>query len=267
MLLRITHETRIAYSRPASFATHVLRKTPRTFDGQFVRVWRVDVDHDSRLDRIIDPFGNIVQTFSTDGPMEKLLIAATGEVEVDDTNGVVQRRPERFPLGIYLRDTPFTRPHAALAAFADETVAGVETTLSRGHAMMNALHDRLAGQVADGGSDEAGEAFDGPHCTVEGLAHVFAAALRHLGTPARVVNGYLWREEEPAGGRHVWAEAHVENLGWVGFDVLHDRSPTDAYVRVATALDHLGAAPMRSSFTGLGERTIETDVLVERVGR
>ena len=51
----------------------------------------------------------------------------------------------------------------------------------------------------------------------------------------------------------------VQTMTWhqiaVGFDVANGICPTERYVRVATGLDYLGAAPVRgASYGGGGER-------------
>ena len=77
-------------------------------------------------------------------------------------------------------------------------------------------------------------------------AHVFIAAARALGIPARYVSGYLLidgREEQEAG--HGWAEGFVDGLGWIGFDVANAICPDDRYVRVASGRDYLDAAPVK----------------------
>ena len=63
--------------------------------------------------------------------------------------------------------------------------------------------------------------------------------------PARYVSGYLMmndRIEQEA--THAWAEAWVQGLGWVGFDVSNGISPDPRYVRVATGRDYRDAAPI-----------------------
>ena len=81
----------------------------------------------------------------------------------------------------------------------------------------------------------AAEAFALRRGVCQDLTHIFIAAARHLGIPARYVGGHFYRADgvtaQEAG--HAWAEAYVENLGWVGFDPTNGISTTDAHVRVA----------------------------------
>ena len=67
----------------------------------------------------------------------------------------------------------------------------------------------------------------------------------------------------PAPG--AWAEAYVENLGWIGFDAANGVCPTDHYVRVAIGLDALGAAPIRGTSYGGGAESLSVDLNVRPV--
>ena len=103
----------------------------------------------------------------------------------------------------------------------------------------------------------AAEAFALKRGVCQDLTHVFIAAARHLGVPARYVGGYFHRADgvtqQDAG--HAWAEAHVPALGWVAFDPANGICATDAHVRVAVGLDYLGAAPVRGARRGGGNET------------
>ncbi len=98
------------------------------------------------------------------------------------------------------------------------------------------------------------------------LTHIFIAAARSLGVPARYVGGHFCRGdgviEQEAG--HAWAEAHVPDLGWVAFDPANGISTTDAHVRVAVGLDYLGAAPVRGARQGGGNESMQVSVRVEQ---
>lgn len=272
MRLRILHETAYSYAAPASRAIQILRLTPRGHDGQFVVHWRIDVDRDCRLQSSNDPFGNRVHSFTVEGPLEGLVITAEGEVETQDMTGIVRDQVERLPAAVFLRSTPLTEDDAELRTFARDVAAGAgPNPLDVFHALMLAIRGRMRFDVnATDTGTSAIEAFAHGHGVCQDFAHVFIAAARHLGHPARYVGGYLFqphlvqRQAQGASGQiqtaapqdagHAWAEALVPNLGWVGFDPANGVSPTDAYVRVAVGLDYLGAAPVRGTrYGGTGE--------------
>jgi transglutaminase-like putative cysteine protease len=112
----------------------------------------------------------------------------------------------------------------------------------------------------------AAEAFGIKRGVCRDLTHIFIAAARCLGIPARYIAGYLQLAdgtvEQEAG--HAWAEAFVPDLGWVGFDAANGVSPTDAYVRVAVGLDSLGAAPVRGTRYGAGGESLHVAIMVDQ---
>ncbi len=260
MRIRIHHTTQYTYDRPIRAAVQVLRMTPRAHDGQHVTKWRVETDADGRFRQGEDAFGNITQTLAIDGPVQKVRLIVTGEVETFDTGGVVRGIVERFPVEVFLRETSLTLIDPGMRDYV-QTVAGAgDDTLSRLHDLLSALHrDITFCTDATDASGTAIEAFQMRRGVCQDLAHIFIGMARWVGIPARYVSGHLVRqdgaiEQEAA---HAWAEAHVAGLGWVGFDPANGMCPTDGYVRVASALDYLGAAPVRGSRYGGGAEQME----------
>jgi transglutaminase-like putative cysteine protease len=266
MRLTIRHETAYTYATPARRAIEILRLTPRGHNGQFVVSWRIDVDKDCRLQRSIDPFGNTLHSFTVEGPLSGLVVTASGSVETQDTSGVLSGQIERFPPQVFLRATQLTATDAALHDFAEAVRANAgEGPLAVMHALMAGIRDRLVYDPEKTGSGTgASEAFAIGHGVCQDFAHVFIAAARHIGVPARYVSGYLYRRDgqnvQPAG--HAWAEALIAGLGWVGFDPANGVSPTDAYVRVAVGLDALGATPVRGAHYGGDGEQLQVTVSV-----
>jgi transglutaminase-like putative cysteine protease len=95
-------------------------------------------------------------------------------------------------------------------------------------------------------------------------AHIFIAAARACGLPARYVAGYLLASDEADQQfeTHAWAEAFIKGFGWVGFDVTNGVSPTDHYIRLCTGLDADDAAPVRGIVTGGGPGTVTANVRI-----
>ena len=66
------------------------------------------------------------------------------------------------------------------------------------HALMDAIRERMDFEVdATNTGTSAIEAFALGHGVCQDFAHVFIAACRHLGIPARYVSGYLLQHRWP----------------------------------------------------------------------
>lgn len=270
MRIRISHETRYFYDAPAGGVIQTLRLTPRNHDGQYVVHWRIDVTEDCRLDVHEDAFGNITHTFTADGPFAELGVQVEGEVDVQNTAGIVRGTIERFPPSLYLRATPLTEADSAIADFARELHGTADDTLALLHALLSRLHADITFDTdLTHPATTAAEAFALKHGVCQDLTHIFIAAARLLGIPARYVGGYFHRADgmtqQDAG--HAWAEAHVPSIGWVAFDPANGLCATESHVRVAVGLDYLGAAPVRGARRGGGVESMSVKVLVDQAAR
>ena len=269
MRIRISHATTYAYDTPPTSVTQVLRKTPRNHDGQYVVDWRIDLSQDCQLHQHEDAFGNITHSFTADGPFNELSVAVEGEVDTTDTHGVVTGTVERFPPSLFLRESALTQPDAAIVDFAEtaRAEAGEADALGMLHILLSDLNREIKFDTdPTHTATTAAEAFALRRGVCQDLTHIFIAAVRQLGLPARYISGHFYRNdgvtEQEAG--HAWAEAFVEHLGWVGFDPANGISTTDAHVRVAVGLDYLGAAPVRGTRFGGGGETLTVTVHVDQ---
>jgi transglutaminase-like putative cysteine protease len=298
MRIRIAHRSVYRYDPPATGVIQVLRLTPRNHEGQYVASWRIDVTPDARLAAHEDAFGNISHVFTADGPLSDLRVEVEGQVETQNTNGVVRGTVERFPPSLFLRDTALTQGDTAIRVFA-ETIRAASggAVLAELHGLLDRLYEEMSqrpsgaaaggamAQSQDGQNQHqaaaqvashhdapraaalaAAEAFARKQGGARELTHVFIAAAHILGVPARYVGGYIRSADAAAGAdsAHAWAEAFVPDLGWVGFDPSYGFCPTDAHVRVAVGLDALGAAALRGTRFGGGTETVEVAVTVDQ---
>lgn len=268
MRIRVSHETVYRYDEPPKGVIQTLRMTPRNHDGQYVVDWRIDVTGDCRLDAQEDAFGNLTHTFSADGPLDTLRLLVEGEVETQDTHGIVRGTIEHFPPSLFLRTTPLTAPDAAIVDFAHGVrAADGADALGLLHALLARVHDDIAFDTdPTHAATTAAEAFALKRGVCQDLTHVFIAAAREIGFPARYVAGYFHRADgvvrQEAG--HAWAEAHVPDFGWVAFDPANGICATDAHIRVAVGLDYLGAAPVRGTRYGGAGELLTVKVMVEQ---
>jgi len=266
MRLRIAHRNHYHFDPPAAGVIQMLRLTPRNHEGQYLVRWRIDVSANTRLASHEDAFGNIAHVFTADGPLDELSVEVDGEVETQNTNGVVRGTFERFGPSLFLRDTALTQADPAIQKFAQSIRAAKNgEVLAELHVLLDRLHKDLAHDPDDSQtSANAAESFALKHGTSRDLSHIFIGAAHQLGIPARYVSGYFCRDDKAAAQEtgHAWVEAFVAGLGWVAFDPATGFCPTDGHVRVAIGLDWLGAAPVRRMHYGPGAESLAVAIKV-----
>ena len=278
MLISVRHLTRYVYAEPVSYTVQSLRLTPAPLESQRVVDWHVRVPGCGEPLQFRDGFGNTVHLVTLSGRHSELVIEAGGTVDTKDTNGVVTALGKTIPPRVFLKETAQTRPDAAIRDLAASIP--VQDQIARLHALVGAVRDRV--EYVKGSTDahtEAAAALADGKGVCQDHAHIFIAAARTLSIPARYVTGYLLMhddgpdsdeeaaepaERDPAEANHAWAEAWVESLGWVGFDVANRVCPTDHYVRLACGLDATYAAPIVGSRRGGGSEKLEVSVAVQQ---
>ena len=265
MHLRISHTTSYHYDEPVPYALQQLRLRPKSRAEQDVISWDISVEGGTRQLSFEDEHANTVDLVSFEPGATAIIVHCSGEVHVTDTHGVIGHHTGFTPLWLFETSTPLTR----IGASVQSLVAGVE----RAEDDLQTLH-ALSAHILEAvpySTDQISATLTAEQALTEGYgvcqdhAHIFIAAARHMGYPARYVSGYLMmddRVEQTAS--HAWAEAHVAGLGWVGFDVSNGISPDTRYVRVATGLDYLGAAPVSGMRYGVGAENMLVKLQVEQ---
>lgn len=262
MRIAIRHATTYRYEETANYSVQSLRLTPQSFDSQMVERWEIRAPGIDKAATFTDGFGNQVHLITVTDKHDSITIEVEGVVETSDTAGVVRGLTEIAPVPLFLRSTPLTTADAAIEALAGKSKG--KDDISRLHDLMALIRKKIEYRTGEThAATSAAEALQHGYGVCQDHAHVFIAAARHLGFPARYVSGYLWATEgEPQEAQHAWAEAHVPDLGWAGFDVSNGIAPDPHYVRIACGLDYDGAAPVRGSRRGGGGESLSVHVEV-----
>jgi transglutaminase-like putative cysteine protease len=264
MRLQIVHRTEYSYDVPVGYGLQRLRLTPVAGQVQAVVSWRIEIEGGREEVRFSDQFGNDTRLVSMEGEPHVVGIEASGIVETFDTAGVVGPHLGFAPLWLFHRATALTEPGPSIADFVGSVADGNE--LDRLHWLMGAVADKVAYEPGStSAATTAEEAFLLGKGVCQDHTHIFLAAARSLGFPARYVSGYLMMDgvQEQAAS-HAWAEAHVSSLGWVGFDVSNRMSPDERYVRVAVGRDYRDAAPVSGIRLGQAAEKLAVRISVEQ---
>lgn len=271
MRLEIRHETVYRYSSPASYSIQYVRQTPRSEAGQRILSWYIDSP--GRRWRQTDAYGNSVLVLSLTEPHSEIRVVAQGQVETADERGLTLPHDSAVPPLAFALPTPLTQSDAAIRELAAGAMPqeGLRSA-ERGplEALMDAVSKRMAYVL--GTTDvhaTAAEALAQGSGVCQDLAHVFLAACRARGVPARYISGYLLDDASHIASSHAWAEAWIAeaNRGagaWLGFDVTHNRLAGPELCRLAIGRDYLDASPIRGMRLGGSEEDMQVNVTVGR---
>ncbi len=263
MQLHIVHDTVYRYDQAASLIIQALRMWPAPSGAHRVRSWQVDVDGKRLQPTCSDGFGNPVATHTIDRSVDTVRLSVRGHVETFDLHGVQGEDATALPPMFFLSSTLLTAPDEGIVALA-RAAAGDGEPLERLHRLSNGVRDRIDYLPYQTDAETtAADAFAAGAGVCQDHAHVLIVAARALGFPARYVSGYLCPIDGQAAASHAWAEIHVANLGWVGFDAANRQAPDERYVRVACGRDYRDAAPVRGVRLGGVAERLEVDVSIE----
>ena len=267
MILNVEHITRYSFAEPVRGVIQSHRLVPARHEGQKVLSWNVDVPGAILGTPFRDPAGDLVRTISLRGAVEGLEIIVTGQVETQDTAGVLRGHRERVPPLAYLRHTTRTQPSRAIRDLTDTALARSHESspLERAHLLAKAVSDTLPYQPGTTDAHTtAAEALEAGAGVCQDHAHLLIAMALLAGLPARYVTGYLLASDDgsPHEASHAWAEIHIAALGWVGFDPANATCPDARYIRLGSGLDAQDAAPIRGLVLDGAEEHLDVTVQV-----
>ncbi|WDA41210.1 transglutaminase family protein [Erythrobacter sp. BLCC-B19] len=265
LTLSIRHTTHYAFAEPVVHALQRLRLTPKETQGQRIGQWSMVLDNARAELEYDDQHFNHVTLISLTPGAREVTVTCEGVVETEDNAGVIGRHSGHLPLWSFLRQTPLTRPGAKLRALLREAAGPADSApLDFLHSLSALIRERITYETGrTHAATTAEEAVGHGFGVCQDHAHIFIGAARASGIPARYVSGYLLMHDRiDQEATHAWAEAHVEGLGWVGFDVSNGICPDPGYVRVATGSDYRDAAPVTGISIGAFEEALTVGVAV-----
>ncbi len=267
MRLSIRHTTRYAFSEPVIHALQRLRLTPKETQGQQIIKWEMKYENARPELQYDDQNFNTVTLVGVEPGTTEVVVTCQGTVETEDKAGVIGQHSGDLPLWSFLGQTSLTQPGTRLRALLRDIPAHEDgAKLDYLHALSSKIREIVAYETGTTGvKTTAEEAVANGSGVCQDHAHIFIGAAREMGIPARYVSGYLMMNDRiDQEATHAWAEAHINGLGWVGFDISNGISPDPRYVRVATGRDYRDAAPVTGISFGQAEQLLTVDVAVEQ---
>ncbi|MGB3179169.1 MAG: transglutaminase family protein [Albidovulum sp.] len=265
MQLHINHTTQYSYDQPVDYALQKVRMRPNKSLAQDITDWALRVEGGKVEASYCDHYGNHTDLISINPGERAVKLIASGNVVTRDQLGVFGMVYGRAPLWHFSQDTKLTKPGPQIKELA-KVVDAADNTLAGLHDLSDALLKAAPYEIGKTDSHTNAEhALELGNAVCQDHAHIFISAARLARIPARYVSGYLMMDDRvDQAASHAWAEAHVEALGWVGFDVSNGVAPDERYVRIAIGRDALDAAPVTGMRLGNSSESMIVSLQVEQ---
>lgn len=265
MKLNITHTTSYSYDNPVSYGLQQVRLTPVSNSQQTVLNWDITVEGGRKELSFQDHFKNNTILVQADPGQQEVRITASGEVETRDSSGILGMVYGTAPLWLFQQQTGRTTPGRGIRKLS-KIIGSTDNALNDLHSLSKAILEEVPYGIGDtNAGTTAEEALNAGSGVCQDHAQIFIASAREAGIPARYVSGYLQLNDSvDQDASHAWAEAHVDGLGWVGFDVSNGISPDERYVRLAVGRDSREAAPITGMRLGDASETMIVALQVQQ---
>lgn len=277
MLLSIEHETRLNYSEPVAEHVSEVRMAPLSDDDQTTLGFRLRVTPATVVRAYRDGFSNRVDLFNHLAPCQEVVIRATSFVRTQRRDGRARLAAVAWPgdstVAVdaveYLHPSQMVNRSPELERF----LANLPRDLSGSLAdvvenLLDSVHQTLKPEKnVTNFQTKVSEALHLGRGVCQDFSHLFIAACRGTGLPARYVSGYINMPGELA--THAWSQVWGgESVGWVDVDPIRRRWVDDDYVVTAVGRDYADVPPNRGVWKGTrADETIEVLVKVQTVSR
>jgi transglutaminase-like putative cysteine protease len=277
MLLRVQHETKLTYTDPVSETVFEVRMAPPSDEDQTNLGYHLRTMPSAPVTIYRDGSGNRVDLFNILTPYRELVIRATSIVRMHRVESPPARLervsflPEHDDFRTaatieYLLPSPLVKKGPELDEFL-KTLPSCDGPMSEVVArLMAASRSRLSYEKkVTTAKTPVGEALRLGRGVCQDFAHLFLAACRGVGLPARYVSGYIHLPGEVA--THAWCQVWAGPPGWVDVDPTHGTFPADGHVKIAIGRDYSDVPPNRGLWKGRAKETIAVSVKVEAIDR
>ena len=274
----IHHVTRYLYPSTVIDCTNQLMLYPVNDNLQLVKNHELKISGDPPIELFRDYFGNTVGMFSLVKPHTELKIVSDIEVSTspvesptDETAADTQWSElfslcENYPYIDFLQQEVFAgsseiEEMLEMITGRDKTILENAQVLNE-HVYKNFKYEKGVTSVVT----KVDEILKLKAGVCQDFAHVLLVFLRMLEIPARYVSGYICpknHELRGEGATHAWVEAYIPNYGWLGLDPTNNCIVSDRHVRLAIGRNFSDCTPVKGTYKGSSEHTLEVSVTIE----
>ena len=274
----IKHITRYTYASTVIDCTNQIMLYPINDALQTVKKHELKITNNPAIELFTDYFGNQVGMFSIIAPHNSLLIESDCIVSIhpvvlpEDTQDANQQWMELdqikevYPYLDFLHHEQFNAVNE-LTKISANFVNKNESPFISAQKLSEYIFDQFEYKKGvtsiETKIDEILELRAG---VCQDFAHLLLVLLHMNGIPARYVSGYICpknHELRGEGATHAWVEAFIPSYGWIGLDPTNNCIASDRHVRLAIGRNFTDCTPVKGTYKGSSEHTLEVSVVIE----
>lgn len=275
---RIKHITRYSYASPVIDSANQVMLFPVDDAQQEVKKHDLLITHQPSVEVFSDYFGNQIGIFSVIKPHTQLTIESIIEVITHETKapdaGIAPKIQwenlatirDEFPYMDFMSTEHCdlqNEINAVIQSLMDESTSPFAIAEKLSAFIYNNFEYKKGITSVETEVDEIWKLKAG---VCQDFAHVLLVMLRLLGIPARYVSGYICpknHELRGEGATHAWVEAYIPFHGWIGLDPTNNCIASDRHVRLAVGRHFTDCTPVKGTYKGSSEHTLEVSVVIE----
>ena len=274
----IKHITRYRYASPVIDCANQIMLYPIQDAQQVLKKHELHISHKPDLEEFVDYFGNRIGIFSVIMPIKELMIESDIEIEISpavlpENNFSVKDQweklnelREQFPYMDFMMLENFEQENeveAVIKRLVDFSLSPFETAQILSKYVYDNFEYRKGVTTVETGAEEIWKLKAG---VCQDFAHILLVMLRNVGVPARYVSGYICPKDQELrgeGATHAWVEVCVPSYGWIGLDPTNNCIANDRHVRLAIGRHFTDCTPVKGTYKGSSEHTLEVSVSIE----
>jgi transglutaminase-like putative cysteine protease len=275
---KIKHVTKYTYPAPVIDSANQIMLYPIEDKLQQVRRHELLITGKPHIEEFLDYFGNKIGAFMVVQPHTELIIQSIAEIETkpiglpnEITSATTQwlelrEVREQFPYMDFLKQDSFS---------SRQEIADIVSSIALPAQTPFMVAQQCAAYVCEHFEYKKGitsvetnvdEAWKLKAGVCQDFANVLLTMLRIAGIPARYVSGYICpvnSELRGEGATHAWVEVYIPFYGWLGIDPTNNCIVSDRHVRLAVGRNFSNCTPVKGTYKGSGDQTLEVSVTIE----
>lgn len=274
----IKHTTRYSYSSTVIDCANQIMLYPLVDAHLEVRKHEIKISNSPLIEVFTDYFGNQVGVFSVIKPHTELLIESVTDVitkkvtmPTDDIPAAEQwehflNLKDTFPYLDFLTHEAFPSLEEVknvLGTLTDHTQTPFANAKIFTEYVYNTFNYEQGITTTETEVEEIWKLKGG---VCQDFAHILLVLLRMSDIPGRYVSGYICpkdKEMRGTGATHAWVEAYIPWFGWIGLDPTNNCVVNDQHVRLAVGRNFTDCTPVKGTYKGSGNHTLEVSVEIE----